>query len=64
MCGCPRTCFAPPGPAAGAAWGDVGDNIGFTGLFLALVQAIRFSTLTVLCEALNCQPGDLFRVRP
>ena len=26
-------------------------------------RAIRFSTLTALCEALDCQPGDLFRVR-
>jgi len=22
-------------------------------------RAIRFSTLTALCEALDCQPGDL-----
>ena len=27
-------------------------------------RAIRFSALTALCDALNCQPGDLFRVRP
>ena len=26
-------------------------------------RAIRFSTLTALCEALSCQPGDLFRIR-
>ncbi|GIG61703.1 transcriptional regulator [Longispora fulva] len=26
-------------------------------------RAIRFSTLTALCEALDCQPGDLFTVR-
>ena len=25
-------------------------------------RAIHFSTLTALCEALSCQPGDLFRV--
>jgi putative transcriptional regulator len=24
-------------------------------------RAVRFSTLTALCEALNCQVGDLFR---
>jgi putative transcriptional regulator len=24
-------------------------------------KAIRFSTLTRLCDALNCQPGDLLR---
>jgi len=26
-------------------------------------KAIRFSTLTALCEALDCQPGDLFVVQ-
>lgn len=25
-------------------------------------RAIRFSTLTALCDALDCQPGDLFAV--
>lgn len=25
-------------------------------------RAVRFSTLTALCEALACQPGDLFSV--
>jgi putative transcriptional regulator len=27
-------------------------------------RAIRFSTLDALCEALGCQPGDLFRFVP
>ncbi|WP_425551452.1 helix-turn-helix domain-containing protein [Actinoplanes utahensis] len=27
-------------------------------------RAIRFSTLTALCDALQCRPGDLFTVRP
>ena len=27
-------------------------------------KAVRFSTLTALCEALECQPGDLFTSRP
>ena len=26
-------------------------------------RAIRFSTLTAVCEALDCQPGDLLSVR-
>jgi len=26
-------------------------------------RAIRFSTLTALCDVLDCQPGDLFTVR-
>ena len=25
-------------------------------------RAIRFTTLTALCDALDCQPGDLFSV--
>jgi putative transcriptional regulator len=27
-------------------------------------KAIRFTTLVALCEALECQPGDLFSVAP
>lgn len=27
-------------------------------------RAIRFSTLTALCEALNCQPGELLSYEP
>jgi putative transcriptional regulator len=27
-------------------------------------RAIRFTTLTALCDALDCQPGDLFTVTP
>ena len=27
-------------------------------------RAIRFSTLTVLCAALDCQPGDLISYTP
>ncbi|RJQ82523.1 transcriptional regulator [Pseudonocardiaceae bacterium YIM PH 21723] len=27
-------------------------------------RAIRFSTLTKLCEVLDCQPGDLLTYRP
>jgi putative transcriptional regulator len=26
-------------------------------------RAIRFSTLTAVCQELNCQPGDLLTVR-
>lgn len=26
-------------------------------------KAVRFSTLAALCEALDCQPGDLFSVK-
>jgi putative transcriptional regulator len=27
-------------------------------------RAIRFTTLTAICDALGCAPGDLFSVRP
>ena len=27
-------------------------------------KAVRFSTLEALCEALDCQPGDLLRWEP
>lgn len=27
-------------------------------------RAIRFSTLTALCDVLQCQPGDVFSVLP
>ena len=27
-------------------------------------RAIRFSTLAALCEALDCQPGDLLKFNP
>jgi putative transcriptional regulator len=27
-------------------------------------RAIRFSTLTAVCDALGCQPGDLLEVGP
>lgn len=27
-------------------------------------RAIRFSTLTALCDVLDCQPGDLFSYAP
>ena len=28
------------------------------------VSAIRFSTLEAICEALNCQPGDILEYCP
>lgn len=27
-------------------------------------KAVRFSTLTALCDALSCTPGDLFSIAP
>lgn len=28
------------------------------------ISAIRFSTLIAICEALNCQPGDILEYAP
>ena len=27
-------------------------------------RAVRFTTLTAICDALDCQPGDLLEVEP
>jgi putative transcriptional regulator len=45
------------------------DRVGLTLANLSILKngrarAIRFSTLTALCDALDCQPGDLFTVEP
>lgn len=43
------------------------EAIGVTNVNLSVLKnnrakAIRFSTLTAICEALQCQPGELFSV--
>jgi len=43
---------------------ELADQVGVTVVNLSVLKngrarAIRFSTLTALCEALGCQPGDL-----
>jgi len=47
---------------------ELADKVGITLANLSVLKngrarAIRFSTLTALCDALDCQPGDLFTVR-
>jgi putative transcriptional regulator len=47
---------------------ELADRVGITLANLSVLKngrarAIRFSTLTALCDALDCQPGDLFTVR-
>jgi putative transcriptional regulator len=42
-------------------------QVGVTVVNLSILKnnrakAIRFSTLTAVCDALGCQPGDLFSV--
>jgi putative transcriptional regulator len=51
--------------ARGMTLTALADRIGVTIVNLSILKnqhakAVRFSTLTALCEALDCQPGDLF----
>lgn len=51
------------------AAGALAELIGITPANLAVLKngrakAVRFSTLAALCEALDCQPGDLLRWEP
>jgi putative transcriptional regulator len=48
---------------------ELGDRIGIALANLSILKtgkarAIRFSTLEAICEALDCQPGDLLRFVP
>ncbi|HEX8238540.1 MAG TPA: helix-turn-helix transcriptional regulator [Allosphingosinicella sp.] len=45
---------------------DLAERVGITIVNLSILKtgkarAIRFSTLEAICEALECQPGDLLR---
>jgi putative transcriptional regulator len=45
---------------------ELADRVGMTLANLSILKtgkarAIRFSTLDAICEALECQPGDLLR---
>ncbi|MBT8225349.1 MAG: helix-turn-helix transcriptional regulator [Dactylosporangium sp.] len=47
---------------------DLANQVGITLANLSILKngrarAIRFSTLTALCQALSCQPGDLLTIR-
>jgi putative transcriptional regulator len=44
---------------------ELAGRVGVTLVNLSVLKndrakAVRFSTLTALCDALDCQPGDLF----
>ena len=44
--------------------GELAERVGITPANLSILKnnkakAIRFSTLEALCEALDCQPGDI-----
>ena len=49
--------------------GELAQRVGITAANLSILKtgkakAIRFSTLEALCEALDCQPGDLLEYVP
>lgn len=48
---------------------ELADKVDITLANLSILKtgkarAIRFSTLSAICEALDCQPGDLLRHAP
>jgi len=48
---------------------DLAEKISITPQNLSILKtgrakAVRFSTLTLICEHLNCQPGDILEFKP
>lgn len=48
---------------------DLADAVGITVANLSILKndrakAIRFTTLTAICDVLGCTPGDLFSLAP
>ncbi len=48
---------------------DLADRVGIANVNLSKIKtgrvcAIRFSTLAAICEALECQPGDILEYDP
>ncbi|MCW2794454.1 MAG: putative transcriptional regulator, family [Nocardioides sp.] len=46
---------------------ELADRVGITVVNLSILKngrakAVRFNTLTAICEVLDCQPGDLLTV--
>jgi len=49
--------------------GELAEKVGISPANLSILKtgkakAIRFSTLSALCDALECQPGDLLAFTP
>ena len=48
---------------------ELADRVGITNVNLSKIKnnkvnAVRFSTLGAICEALNCEPGDILKDDP
>lgn len=39
-------------------------NVNLSKIKTGKINAVRFSTLEAICEALNCQPGDILEYDP
>jgi putative transcriptional regulator len=55
--------------ARGMTLTELADRVGVTVVNLSILKngrakAVRFSTLTLICDVLGCQPGDLLSVGP
>ena len=53
----------------GMTLSELAERVGVTVVNLSVLKndrarAVRFSTLTAICDALDCQPGDLLVVAP
>lgn len=53
----------------GFSLGELADLVGITNVNLSRfktgkIRAVRFDTLDPLCEALECQPGDILKFVP
>ncbi|WP_406383579.1 helix-turn-helix domain-containing protein [Streptomyces sp. NBC_01618] len=53
----------------GMTLAELASRVGVTNVNLSILKngrakAIRFTTLTRICEVLECQPGDLLSYRP
>ena len=50
-------------------YAELAQEVGITPVNLSILKtgkakAVRFSTLSALCRALDCQPGDILEYRP
>lgn len=53
----------------GMTLAELAARVGVTVVNLSVLKndrarAVRFSTLTAICDVLQCQPGDVFSVAP
>jgi putative transcriptional regulator len=53
--------------ARGMTLTELADRVGVSVVNLSVLKndrarAVRFSTLTAICDVLDCQPGDVFSV--